>query len=360
MEIIHLILGKANPDRMNGVNKVVYQLATEQAKAGKNVSVWGITKNTTHDYPERNFNTQLFKSTLNPFSVNKELVIEIKKHKDATFHLHGGWIPVFSSLSKVFYEQNIKFVLTPHGAYNSVAMDRNFLIKKIYFNLFEKKLLQRANKIHSIGSSEVEGLNSIYQNEKSFLLPYGFDLPLNTKDLKQKQEGDFIVGFVGRIDIYTKGLDVLVDAFKEFNVKHSNTKLWIIGDSNELGVLKKRAQSENIIFFGKKFGTEKNELIKGMDIFAHPSRNEGLPTAVLEAASFGIPSIVSKTTNVGEYVSEYNAGFQIENSSKEPLVKALELAYQNRFENLSENCLKMLKEKFSWGILVERYDELYQ
>jgi hypothetical protein len=38
MEIVHLILGKANPDRMNGVNKVVYQLATYQTIAKKKVT----------------------------------------------------------------------------------------------------------------------------------------------------------------------------------------------------------------------------------------------------------------------------------------------------------------------------------
>jgi hypothetical protein len=42
MEIIHIILGKANPDRLNGVNKVVYNLATEQTMAGKKHSSLGV------------------------------------------------------------------------------------------------------------------------------------------------------------------------------------------------------------------------------------------------------------------------------------------------------------------------------
>ena len=58
MEIIHLILGKANPQRMNGVNKVVYQLATEQTNAGKTVIVYGIAADTNINYPDRNFTTK--------------------------------------------------------------------------------------------------------------------------------------------------------------------------------------------------------------------------------------------------------------------------------------------------------------
>src|SRR6201999_3525594 len=73
MEVIHLILGKANPMRMNGVNKVVHEMATNQVLRGYPVEVWGITANTTHDYPKRNFITRLFHRGINPFHVDKEL-----------------------------------------------------------------------------------------------------------------------------------------------------------------------------------------------------------------------------------------------------------------------------------------------
>ena len=69
MEIIHIILGKANPERMNGVNKVVYQLATQQSHSGRDVKVWGITKNISHDYGVRNFETRLFQAKTNIFGL---------------------------------------------------------------------------------------------------------------------------------------------------------------------------------------------------------------------------------------------------------------------------------------------------
>ncbi|MBY0574697.1 MAG: glycosyltransferase, partial [Undibacterium sp.] len=43
-------------------------------------------------------------------------------------------------------------------------------------------------------------------------------------------------------------------------------------------------------------------------VFAHPSRNEGLPTSVLEVAAMGIPCVVTDATNVGDAIREYNAG----------------------------------------------------
>jgi hypothetical protein len=74
MEIMHIVLGKANPERLNGVNKVVYNLATAQTIAGKKVEVWGITPDTVHNYPERHFKTQLFKTSAFPFGIDKKLI----------------------------------------------------------------------------------------------------------------------------------------------------------------------------------------------------------------------------------------------------------------------------------------------
>ena len=76
-------------------------------------------------------------------------------------------------------KNNIPFVLTPHGAYNTIAMQRSGITKKLYFLLFEKFLLKKVNRIHSLGESEVVGLNQLFPNSKSFLLPYGYEVPNN-------------------------------------------------------------------------------------------------------------------------------------------------------------------------------------
>ena len=198
MEIIHIILGKANPDRLNGVNKVVNNLATEQSKAGKNVQVWGITSDPTLNYPPRNFKTRLFKASKNPFSLDRGLKQAILEHPLAVFHLHGGWIPVFATLARFMVRHRIKYVLTPHGAYNTIAMQKSALTKKLYLKLFEAFLLRNAAKVHAIGSSEVEGLQRVFPKSRSFLLPYGFES--SQKHIHVDRNGKFTIGFVGRLD----------------------------------------------------------------------------------------------------------------------------------------------------------------
>ncbi|MCH6234482.1 glycosyltransferase family 4 protein [Cognataquiflexum rubidum] len=365
MEIIHIVLGKANPDRLNGVNKVVFHLATEQSKAGKKVQVWGVTPNPVHDYPERNFKTLLFKAESFPFAVNAALKKAILSNRNAVFHLHGGWIPLFSSLSGILAKNHIKYVLTPHGAYNEVAMKRSSFQKKNYFHLFEKSLLQRVHKVHAIGKSEVEGLNHIFPHAHSFLLPYGFDL--NTDSIKTLKNKDFTIGFVGRLDTHTKGLDLLMEAYAIFHKKYPDSKLWIIGEGEGQAYLENfitEKQLKNVVLWGKKFGTEKDALIGKMHVFAHPSRNEGLPTAVLEAAALGTPTIVTYATNLAEYVSEFKAGIGIENESINALEKSMEViynAYQSgQMDTYIQGAKEMLENVFAWPVLVEKFDELYR
>ena len=199
----------------------------------------------------------------------------------------------------------------------------------------------------------------------SFLLPYGFQythhIQKNTKNV------DFTIGFVGRLDIHTKGLDLLLEAFYVFQKNEPDTRLWIIGEGEGQPFLEnfiKEKKLTNVVLWGKKFGQEKDELFSKMHVFAHPSRNEGLPTAVLEAAAFGVPMIVTHATNVAEYVSDFQAGIAIDDNDVSSLLDAicrLFKIYKNQqTASFVTGAQNMLEQKFSWSVLVDQYDELYK
>jgi len=368
MEIIHLVLGKANPQRMNGVNKVVNDLATRQALAGEKVQLWGITANPVHDYPEREYQTRLYKTGKYPFLLDKELKSDIVKKKGtAIFHLHGGYIPAMYSAAIWMRRNTIPFVFTPHGSYNVIAREKNWLIKNIYFMLFELPLLKAAKAVHSLGKSEVAGLQKVYKNNKSVLIPYGFELPETV--LKAEVKDQLIVGYCGRLDIYTKGLIELLEGFNAFNMKQPRSKLWIIGDGTGKEKLKALAEElelgHEIVFFGAKYGSEKDYLLNKCSVLAAPSRNEGLPTTVLEAASMGVPCLVTEATNTGDYIKKYNAGFVIAHTSADEIHHGLNVIYEELFEfkraNLmGNNARKMVAEAFNWKLILGRFQQLYQ
>lgn len=246
-------------------------------------------------------------------------------------------------------------------------MKRNWIVKKIYFNLFEKSVLKNAKIIHCIGDSEVQGLKGIYKTDKTQLLPYGFELNHNPifMDYVQKQ---FIIGFVGRLDIHTKGLDLLLDGFEKFHKLVPNSKLWIIGDSKEkiklAKMIEKKGIQKDVVLFGGKFGKEKDMLIKQMHVFAHPSRNEGLPASVIEAANFGIPCVVSEATNMAKYIELYKAGVAVQNESVHDLNRAFSKLYQlwqsKHLKQIRLNAQFMIHDAFAWNKLIPLFNKIYQ
>ena len=368
MEIIHIVLGKANTDRMHGVNKVVHQLATRQVKNGQSVSVWGIAKDLSENYEDRKFKTKLFKASVNPFSVPSGLNAALQEKKGkAIVHIHGGWIPVFAAISGILKTIGIPFIFTPHGAYNLMAMKKSKLLKRLYFKYFERKLLQNATKIHCLGSSEMKGLQTIFKTEKSVILPYGFEKEGFDFEPDPFEDRKFTIGFVGRLDVYTKDLDLLVDAFQIFNKEQPDSVLWIVGDGPEKVKFEKVVESKGLCkkvkFWGSRFGIEKENILTQMDIFAHPSRNEGLPASILEAAGYGLPVLVTEATNLAELVLQYDCGIAVPDSNREAIEIALKNLYtqwkQGKFKAMSERAKMMVQTEFNWNTILQRFENLY-
>ena len=115
-----------------------------------------------------------------------------------------------------------------------------------------------------------------------------------------------------------------------------------------------------------KFGEEKNNILNIIDIFVHPSRNEGLPTSVIEAASFGKPCLVSEATNIADKIIKYKAGTSISNQSITELAAALQEMYSiwtddEVYKNYCENAILMVNENYCWKNVIEKINEkLYE
>jgi glycosyltransferase involved in cell wall biosynthesis len=364
--IVHIILGKANPDRMNGVNKVVYQLANAQCKIGERVEVWGITKDTksSSDY-SRNFHLKLFKKQRNPFSLDPNLIeaIEGSDHISA-FHLHGGFLPEMYALSQSLSQSQKTYIFTPHGSYNLLALRKSYFLKKIYLQLFEKGLLKKAKYVHLIGQSEAESMDALHLNAKRVLIPNGQVLEQEILFDNKLDSPEINFGFMGRFTICTKGLDLLLEGFHLYKEKHGGSgKLRFIGSGGEVNKIKKLIEklnlADDVIFMGAKYGEEKKECLQNLTGFFHPSRNEGMPGAVLEASALGVPCVVSKATNLMDYIVDYNAGFGLKENSPEYIANAmvkLELRKKSgSIDYMANNAQRMIAEEFDWQVIAKRF-----
>lgn len=369
MKVIHILLGKANPNTMNGVNVVVHNLATAQLEQNIDVEVWGITGTSQNIKHEHSYKLNLFKKNKIPFLIDKDLKNKINSLPFQTIlHIHSAFIPEFFTIVKLLKKLNIPYIITPHGAFNESAMKKNKILKFFYFKIFEYHILVNADLLHFIGLTERDYIYKLGITTDNILIPNGAK-KISRNILKDKKDKNTIVFlYCGRISIYTKGLDLLFQAFINFKNNGGKGILKFIGDGSDLSILVQKAKESSFIdsfeFLGKQFDNDKFKIFSSSDVFIHTSRHDGMPIAVLEAAEMSLPLLISQETNMGEYVQKYNAGIVLEKNDIKTIEKSL-FELENLFNNkelkrYGTNAKKMIDNELNWNTIAQTFKQEYK
>ncbi|HHQ6617549.1 TPA: glycosyltransferase [Serratia fonticola] len=125
------------------------------------------------------------------------------------------------------------------------------------------------------------------------------------------------IGLIARLDTPHKGGDILLRAIKECHLAGKKVKCTIVGDGKELSILKELAEQLNINKLVEFPGAVANKddvfsYLDSFDLFALPTRQEGLPRSIIEAMARGLPCLSTPIGGVPELVAE-NELFQLDN-----------------------------------------------
>jgi glycosyltransferase involved in cell wall biosynthesis len=370
MRIVHILLGKANPDSMNGVNKVVHHVATEQRRSGHDSQVWGLSSSWrtparhAHEYPLRLYPVTRLRFTLAP-GLARDLA---GLGAGSWVHLHSVFIPEFRAVSASLRRHGLPFGVTPHGGYAPQIFARRPFVKGAYFRLVEATILRRAALVHAIGATEVEDLHRLVPGINVVLVPNGQQpLELDGIEPAPTPDGRPIVSYCGRLTIDHKGLDLLVAGFAEYVRAGGHGTLWLIGDGPDRGALRSAVAAlgiaDRVVFHGAHFGGAKMRLLVASDVFIHTSRWDVVPTAVLEAAALGLPLIVSRETNLGDAVEGSGAGTVLPVTTPEAIARALHdfeaAAHSGRSGAMGQRARRMVDVEFSWSRIADSLVDAY-
>lgn len=113
--------------------------------------------------------------------------------------------------------------------------------------------------------------------------------------------------------IERKGYETLFPAFKKANLP--NAELFVCGmgaQENALKTLVKNLEMENQVHF-LGFRTDIYEILSAADVFVFPSKQEGLPVALMEAMAAGLPCVASRIRGNVDLLSESELLFDPQN-----------------------------------------------
>ena len=346
--IIHILAGKANPDTMNGVNRVVDALATEQHRAGYDVAVFGVASNTQKRHiPEYGY--FLFTASRMPFILPAGLLDSLLEYSDTdtVFHFHSVFITWYLPLMTALeHHGRNRFFYTPHGGLTDESMKG--LSKRLYYRIVEREVIRHTEAVQLMGGRNEDNAYAGTARRKVFI-PNG----ITRAELSVPPEKDPVIGFLGRLECHQKGLDVLIPAFAGYKRQGGRCRLAIAGDGQDAAVLrrlvKERGVSGDVTFTGPLLGDGKERFIRSISAHILPSRFEGFPMACLETAAVGCVQLVTPGTNLCGAVTDFNAGIVAPSVS----VNAISLQLEAFDSLLSDRAAFLTKRFNAWNMAME-------
>lgn len=166
--------------------------------------------------------------------------------------------------------------------------------------------------------------------------------------VKKKKTKSFTILFVG-VWFERKGGKLLLKTYQILKKKYPSLKLILIGKLPKDIQLPKNVQQYNYLPREELVG----EIFPRADVLVlTPPKAEGYGLVVLEAASLGIPAIVTKVYALPEIVDDQKIGFVIQPGDLKALVDRLEKLITNH--DLTNNLGQAALKKFNAEFLIEK------
>ena len=139
---------------------------------------------------------------------------------------------------------------------------------------------------------------------------------------------------VGRYDNAQKNHLLLIRAFSIFHNKHKDYVLKIYGEGADRELYKKEIQRLNMEKFISLMGYSNNPMaaIANADVFCLTSNYEGMPNALIEAMSLGLPCISTKCGGgaADELIVNGENGLLVDMNAEDQLIDALNRVVDDR------------------------------
>lgn len=158
-----------------------------------------------------------------------------------------------------------------------------------------------------------------------------FNVPYDARPPWPADSGGLLLACVGRLDVATKGHDILFQALALPHWRSRQVSLSVVGDGPcEAGLrrLANNLQLTNVRFLGHQNDIE--QVWEAHHALVLASRFEGMPLTVVEAMLCGRPCIVTDVGGNRELVRDGVNGFLAKAPTVELLDEAMNRAWENR------------------------------
>ncbi len=219
---------------------------------------------------------------------------EALRHADLVV-LNSGFTLHNVAAARIARRHGVPYVVAPRGAYDPHIFLRRPLVKKIWWRSVEYPMVKRARAVHLFFADETAGIERLGYNGATLVAPNGVEPPMGMQ--WDGGTGGYLL-WLGRFDPQHKGLDLLVRALA-IVPRDTRPSLRLVGpdwrDGREriTALVRDLHLEEWVSVEPALYGDEKWAALRSATGFVYPSRWEGFGNSVAEAASLGLPLLVT-------------------------------------------------------------------
>ena len=364
----------ANLEKINdGTSKAVHGLATGLVACGIEVIVIcegaqidSLVK-TSAGYYLASFASENTKPAFKLSSNLEKYIASITEADCCLFILNGIFHLSVYALSRLLRKHSLPYIVAPHDPYHPTIFHKNAHLKWPYWYLFERRMLCQACAVQVLDKRHARWLQRLGIKTPTIEVPNGFsasdvhpesDLSWNTDRVPE-----FL--FLGRLDAYNKGLDILLDAVARFD-RGSEWKLTIQGpdwgDRAKLEAQVVRLNlADRVTFLKPDYSLSPSSIIANYDIFCITSRFEGFSLSALEAMLAGRVLLVSEIAGIAPYVAASGCGVVVQPELASIEAGAIELLQQrSRWPEMGLSGRDYVLKHLQWNSIAARALEQYE
>lgn len=260
--------------------------------------------------------------------------------------------------------RGIPYIIVPHGELGATAQKKKRWKKAVANALFFRGFATRALALQCLSEREMAETTL---SPRRFVGTNGVALPETWKE--SFREGSLRFAYVGRLDAFHKGLDILVEAvaLAAAELRDAGARIDVYGPdyagrfAHLLELLSAAGVEDLIECHHEVSGEEKARILLDADVFLQTSRFEGMPLGILEALSLGLPCLITRGTNLGPDVEEYGAGC-VADSDAESVAQALRamIGRADRLTAMSQAARELVADRYEWSRISEATVSLYR
>ena len=251
-----------------------------------------------------------------PFLVHPQLLAHLARRRRFDLLLLNGMFHTdLPALAIAARRSGTPYVVAPHDPYHPAVFQQRRVRKEAYWQLVEKWVLRGATGIQLLAERHGTHLHRRGVVRPFVVAPNGVDAPaaLPGPRLRNRRPG-IVVGALGRIDVWHKGLDLLLAAVAQARAGGVDLNVVIQGrDQGDQALLRQLARTlrieRHVTFPGP--ARDAMEAIANWDILAVASRYEGFGLTAVEAMVAGTPVLCSDEAGVAEHVERARCGLVV-------------------------------------------------